>query len=546
MSGLILPTDQRVTQDFLANLIGSRWEAERATLQPPTPMQPRPHTEVSEAPVMGSSQIAGSVMLHSQLEDFSPEAFALDEREQEKKCTTKVGNVTLSLVPSKRPNALLRLPTELTAMIFELAQDQSPFGHGRFSSKRYYTEAAVSQVCRQWRAISIDRRPLWTTFFHRDNRPSVDRPETILHRLHTYIQRAAPREVDLYAVTGDPKLAALLIDEFTRYATRWRRVIIQIPTGAEACLAHLSEVKFSAMERLDVFIPHCTNMGPYSAPANSFTAPKLKCVEMDCAAFKLCKPPLSTVTILYLESLSVDELPTSATPVLDLSEFMEVVKSAVSLKSLTVVGSCVSGELFGDPPGTVLTNIEELICSSEFVATNFWSKLYAPRLAKVELIGVELFAIIPDGDTSYSSDNLPALTNVKFNNVVVTETWMKRLALNAKNVTHIELENEDMSEDLWIGLDHRVLNPLDALAECDATSGPGRYMWPKLTSIFARIEPFGTPQWEAYAPLLKQRKGCQLLLPEHHVQLWKEEDGENWKELEEMGRVAGVVYDEAE
>ncbi|KAJ3502019.1 hypothetical protein NLJ89_g9075 [Agrocybe chaxingu] len=136
MSGLTLPTDGPVTQDFL----GSRWGA---TPQPLTPL--RPHTELSAAPVMGSFQIGGSVLLHFELEDFSPEAFAFNEEEEEENGITKSGNDILSLVPSKRPNALLRLPTELTTMTFKQTQDQSPCAHGGPSAKRYYTEAVVAK-----------------------------------------------------------------------------------------------------------------------------------------------------------------------------------------------------------------------------------------------------------------------------------------------------------------------------------------------------------------------------------------------------------------
>lgn len=127
---------------------------------------------------------------------------------------------------------LLKLPTEVTCMIFDLSY-ASHFQLEPKSEKRPLPpEVVVSHVCKQWREASLGYPRLWTRFFFRA--VDVDEMTNAYNRFDMYIRRSCSQNLELFFDFNRPALMIyweweleelVLIDMAVKQIKHWKIVM---------------------------------------------------------------------------------------------------------------------------------------------------------------------------------------------------------------------------------------------------------------------------------------------------------------------------------
>ncbi|KDR82020.1 hypothetical protein GALMADRAFT_264302 [Galerina marginata CBS 339.88] len=252
------------------------------------------------------------------------------------------------------PAPLLTLSTEVTCLIFDFTV-AAGFTTARQAladqedKRKFFPEVVVSQVCHQWRSISLAYPALWARFCY--DSPHASRVP--LYRLDAYLERSASQPLELWfnfrgsedrEWTVDGHLA--LLRRSIPAITRWKcfTVLSDPTTPVDALLSEIASLSAQNLEHF-VFCPG-VEADTDDSSASSVEdvviekdfettifkngTPKLKSLTLDCS-YK-CLPPLSNITTLRLEA------PNSGLGmVLSWGAFRNVL-SISSLENLSLVG----------------------------------------------------------------------------------------------------------------------------------------------------------------------------------------------------------------
>ncbi|KDR82012.1 hypothetical protein GALMADRAFT_221901 [Galerina marginata CBS 339.88] len=271
------------------------------------------------------------------------------------------------------PAPFLTLSTEVTCLIFDFMVAAGFITTGETltdqDKRQFLSEVIVSQVCRQWRSISLAYPALWTHFCHDGPRAS----RVPLDRFDAYLERSASQPLELWfdfrgsadrEWTLDGQLA--LFQRSIPAIARWKcfTVLSDPTTPVDTLLSEMASLSAQNLEHF-VFRPNLeANTDDSSASSiQDFAmkkdlettvfkngAPKLKSLTLDCSSVAYtCLPPLSNITTLRLEAPYSD----SGT-IFSWAAFREIL-SISSLENLSLVGPVLEDLDFGFHPVELIT-----------------------------------------------------------------------------------------------------------------------------------------------------------------------------------------------
>ncbi|CAA7260970.1 unnamed protein product [Cyclocybe aegerita] len=315
--------------------------------------------------------------------------------------------------PTRSPVATF--PTEILSTIFTLSVAESPFVNGGLGETRT-TESIIAQVCARWRWIALDTPALWTTFRFREGDPKKWTCWMLVFlRLQTYLKRSGQRPVDLWLEVTSQWVAEWFLEKFMDHLPRWRCVSMRLPQESlrpyAPVLSALADAGADNLESLEVSILQYDKLELFAEPVEKSLrgVPKLKHVKMDTKAFRLCKPPLHSITTLHLETWCTYR------PQISWQTFRAIVTSP-TLKNLTLDG----GKIFDnrDDAERLTTSIERFVCDDDGIAGWMWDALDAPHLKTVIIknFANQIHPQIIDG-----KDHFPSLTSIVFIDCAITQ-----------------------------------------------------------------------------------------------------------------------------
>ncbi|CAA7260973.1 unnamed protein product [Cyclocybe aegerita] len=429
--------------------------------------------------------------------------------------------------PSSTRWNVAALPTEILSMIFALAVAESPFVNGGSEEARA-TESVIALVCARWRSIAIDTPELWTTFrFGDKNEDEWHCWELVSLRFETYLKRAGNRPVDLWIDVSTQTTAEFFLKRFRKHLPRWRRVSMRLPDESTKsyapALTALTDAGAGNLQSFELLIMQHDELEFFAEPVEGFlhAVPELKHVRMDSKTFKMCMPPLSSITTLHLEAWRFSQ------PRMTRKTLLSIITSP-TLKNLTLQGK----KIFNNwrATGRITTNIERLFCEEESVASWMWATFDAPNLKTVILHN---FSGIVSPRTNDEGDYFPKLTSITFIDCVITPSCLETIGKAAKHVMDLTVIQDNTLRSMSLVDMTPTLSPLEVLA---ISSDHG--IWPRLKMIECDIKPWRTNIGDACARLLRERSECHLRLHMNASVLnWRKKSQETWKDMQEGGRL---------
>ncbi|KDR82013.1 hypothetical protein GALMADRAFT_264295 [Galerina marginata CBS 339.88] len=216
------------------------------------------------------------------------------------------------------PAPLLSLSTEVTCLIFdftvaaELTSTRNTLADDQ-DERKFLPEIVVSQVCRQWRSISLSYPTLWTRFCY--DAPNAS--HVPFDRLDVYLERSASQPLELwfnFRVSEDgwtrKGQQALLQRSIPAMARCKCLTVLSDPTTPIDAL--LTEIASLSAQNIEHFV-FCPGIDGTTYTRNSIHlinglettifkngAPKLKSLTLDCPTRFLA--PLSNISTLRLEA----------------------------------------------------------------------------------------------------------------------------------------------------------------------------------------------------------------------------------------------------
>lgn len=235
---------------------------------------------------------------------------------------------------------VLNLPIEIMCRVFEVAHDAS-FIEG--IPRNPLIEVTISHVCREWRAVALSFRSLWSNFRYNASQLPKRIP---IDRLVAYLERSGSHPLDLHfsfseLAWGEAShpLFNSMLGKTISHVDRWRR--ISLFSGVDIPMHGFNDrLQWLKAPNLQYFTMCASSSDPEGGPDSERLtpsvflrgAPKLFYVRLDGTSFRNYPPPFSNVTVLRLE----DE--TDAWTFGSFSMFLELL-ALPSLSSLSIVGS---------------------------------------------------------------------------------------------------------------------------------------------------------------------------------------------------------------
>ena len=319
-------------------------------------------------------------------------------------------------------NPILRLPVEVTCLIFIFAQlptiddseDDASEEDEEDEEDDILMEVVVSHVCRQWRSISLGFPKLWASFSY-EAETSVDAP---LERFDTYVKRSAAFPLRIlfdFQSEGDDPDNVLLVEKAVEQAHRWQHFTMY---ASDETVMHplylLHDVSAPMLEYFTVVsgIDFSDELDDLENDGRNVMtgleprifkggAPKLTYLMLDGHPMRHVLPPLSNITILRIEKQGCDNV-----PVFERTPFLELL-SLPSLCQLSLCGDLI--EPFGSPRSILMPSLKRFRVG-EFDA--IWELLPSIRAPQLDTLIIHMCQFTLAGATPTSPDGgytFPAL-----------------------------------------------------------------------------------------------------------------------------------------
>ncbi|PPQ97842.1 hypothetical protein CVT26_012938 [Gymnopilus dilepis] len=359
---------------------------------------------------------------------------------------------------------VLKLPEEITCLVFSLLQDSHPRGESlKFLPEGPLQEIIVSHVCREWRFTALSYCQLWTRF-----RYDASRTQRIpCDRLEAYLQRSSSMPVELwFCLRGDltdedsydgcselldTEDLATLLEIAIKHVDRWKTFFIKICEDAPL-LAAFYKLEWAYAPHLEYFgLLSCYETFDHAELDSGFTctifkhgAPKLRTVMIDPFVGQSFIPPLQNLTTLCLEWGSNEEM--------DDEEFsawgswIEIV-SFLPLVNLSLVGIPVDTTTTGlrDKAPFTLNALENLRVSR----TEDWITLLpfvrAPRLKT--LVVMHDYIHIEEG--TMRSPAWSSLESLYLVGIGMNVSAAQYLSDHTENIKELVIVDEDFNKSFF-------------------------------------------------------------------------------------------------
>lgn len=281
------------------------------------------------------------------------------------------------IVNGRAPSA--RLPIELMALIFEMAQEAA-------GPQEEAVELVLSRVSKRWRTIAIGHALLWTRIEVSSYRPTGS--------LTSYLQRSKRRPLSITLDISHPmewKVENFWHGALANHIPRCRRLFI----SANSCplqsiyplLERLQWLRVPLLEDIEIQLRDYDDYSTFEHPALNkifrFGAPKLTSIRLDGFFPHTHKPPLSGVTTLYLHK----PLPESS---FSFQTFQNFIAGFTSLTNLSIYGEILEDypELFSPGSEVILPTVRALRIRADEEFHSYSSLLHmltAPMLETLQL-----------------------------------------------------------------------------------------------------------------------------------------------------------------
>ncbi|PPQ95946.1 hypothetical protein CVT26_016112 [Gymnopilus dilepis] len=383
---------------------------------------------------------------------------------------------------------ILRLPNEVTCMIFEYAPDsytQPPETSEGPSSKYLFPEVVVSHVCYQWRSIALELPQLWTSFSY-DASLIASVP---LDRLDVYLERSKSHQLNLWFGLQDVEDTggtSEILDKALSHIGRWRSFTFSAgpsstPQPTIQLLERLQTAVAPRLKHLSLNIANADLFGEYLTQVASgishlsgtvFVEGVPEVHSLTVQNF-LYRPPLSHITTLRIEN----QFAISRDVLLTWSALRDIL-SRLSLINLSLGGYIFDGptlDLFAEAP-ILMNDLKHLRLGLDAHLSFVLTLIRAPVLQTLVLHG---FTLPPDGYSLPSEDDpdayvFPALKSVSFTalscaNSARAALYFARMAGSATDICirqdgeydegifEVLLNDLDLNQRYWTTLKHLTL-----------------------------------------------------------------------------------------
>lgn len=227
---------------------------------------------------------------------------------------------TLSSHPKEA--AFHRLVDDILAYIFLLNALPDPPKY-----REHMTTVASSQVCRRWRSIALNCRPIWGSI--------IDYPVHSLRWIETLLDRSYPSSLDF----GSRIDSVCLVDGglgvlelVSNHVDRLRTFNLQVPGSSwELVCSRFLRQPAPNLEFVNVFITGSSNAGHLTHPLFNNHAPNLQNLQLRRCTVDFTSPILTPLTELYVRDIAE----TNAVPtVLD---WLTILGGMPSLRWVTLI-----------------------------------------------------------------------------------------------------------------------------------------------------------------------------------------------------------------
>ena len=365
-------------------------------------------------------------------------------------------------------NPILRLPVEVTCLIFTLARlpriavtveddssDDSSDDDDEMEEEEAEVdglmEVVVSQVCRQWRAISLGFPRLWNTFYFEAD---ASRPLP-LERFDAYMERSVTLPLRIWfdfkpGTNGFNN--ALLVERAIRHAHRWQHFTLY--SGDEAVMKTLRRLRDlsapmllsltlapgieltddESEEAVEESLREVASLDPVIFKGGT---PKLTYSMLDGYSIRHALPPLSNLTILRIEKHLSDDI-----PVFEPGSLLELL-SLPSLTQLSLVGDII--QPLTTPPNCIQMPSMKRLRVGEFDA--IWDLLPSIRAPQLDTLIIHM-CHSPYGlaeEESFGHYSLPELRKLYVIDSNLELTVIHSFIQATRQATDVLISHDDIS-----------------------------------------------------------------------------------------------------
>jgi hypothetical protein len=345
--------------------------------------------------------IAANIMqIEHNIASMKTEGKALLVRLETLRSSMQVQYAQLDHLHSLCPRIIV-LPNEILIEIFKAYLSVSKVDEDT-AFVQQKTTLCLSHVCRYWRQISIDTRQLWSPIYIglENNSPGQ------FSMLQLFLERSGTGPLDISIIV---KLSTPYPDDWVKFAdqlklilpaiSRWRRIYVfgEMRHGIYKALRAFTSLHVPYLEMLDVLgVPCCIededdeddgDDDSYLLHIFQGGAPLLKHLRVRGTSLTTCKPPLSALVSLDLDSGWQDDC-------LTFEQYREALTTSTALTDLCIMGDQVSimmmgttGESNHEPSAIILPSLRRLTISAPDIGlSKLLRMLETPMLESLTIV----------------------------------------------------------------------------------------------------------------------------------------------------------------